>query len=211
MNSEEKRILTGVSGLAVLIIVMDQLLKYWVRVHIGDGPNIQVTNWFYLCFVQNNGMAFGITLFNKIFLTLFRVVAVAGLIYLICYEVRKKYSLGFVVGSALILGGATGNIIDCLFYGVLFNEGAFCYGKVVDMFYFPLIQGTWPDWFPFWSGEPFVFFRPVFNLADSAITCGVFYLLIFKNKELARLFSDSDHSSKENKEEKSENDKENNN
>lgn len=167
---------------------------------IGDGPHYEVTSWFHLCFVENPGMAFGITLGSKLFLTLFRIVAVGLLSYLIYYIDKKNYSTGFLVAFALILAGAAGNIIDCVFYGAIFDEGGkLLYGKVVDMFYFPLIEGTWPDWTP-WAGESFVFFRPVFNFADACITCSVFYIILFKRQEFTQLVSSQD----ENEEEKSE-------
>ena len=175
-------------GAAVAVVVTDQVIKYLVRIYIGDGPNVEVTPWFYLCYVENNGMAFGISIFNKLFLTVFRVFSMFFLGYLVTYLVRKKYSFGMVMGFAMVLAGAVGNIIDCVFYAKLFDGGGWGYGKVVDMFFFPLIRGTFPDWFPLWGGERFVFFRPVFNFADAAITTGVFYLMFFRWRELGSLF-----------------------
>ena len=178
--------------IALAVVVIDQMIKFWVRNNIGDGPNIRVTDWFFLCFVENNGMAFGLTLGSKLFLSVFRIFAVFGLVYLVYYLDKKNYSLGFVIGFALIFAGALGNIIDCVFYATWFDGGKLLYGKVVDMFYFPLFKSTWPDWTP-WAGHSLVFFRPVFNFADAAITSSVFYIILFKNKELTKLLGGSDN------------------
>lgn len=177
-----------VLALAVFVIVADQIIKYWVRVNLSDGSDIEVASWFKLCYVQNPGAAFGLTFGPKIFLTLFRIFAVGCLSYC-TYRIvgRKDFSFSFVIAFVLITAGAAGNIIDCIFYAKIFDGGDWFVGKVVDMFYFPIIRSTWPDWFPFWAGQSFIFFRPVFNFADSAITCGTAYMLLFRFKELTNL------------------------
>jgi len=165
----------------------------------GEEINMLGLSWAKLHFVENNGMAFGIALkgsYGKLALSLFRIVAVAGLAYYIHILAKAKASLGLLMCFGLILAGALGNIIDSAFYGLIFTssyhgsplatmfpEGGgyagFLYGKVVDMFYFPLFRGHFPDWFPFWSGESFLFFRPVFNVADVAISTGVISIIVF--------------------------------
>ncbi len=192
MEKSDKKFLVGVYALAVLIVVVDQLVKSWVRSSIGYGPNWQISSWFYICFVENNGMAFGLEFFDKAFLTIFRILAVGLFAYLLFYLVKHHFSKGFVLAFSLIMAGAAGNTVDCVFYDVLYGNGKWLYGRVVDMFFFPIIRSTWPDWFPVWGGKSLVFFRPVFNVADAAITCSVFYSLIFKGKELSRLFSSND-------------------
>ncbi|MCQ2234943.1 MAG: signal peptidase II [Paludibacteraceae bacterium] len=182
-------------GIVLLVVILDQIIKYWVRANIGDGPNIEVTSWFYLCFVENNGMAFGMSFFDKIYLTLFRIAALFGLGYCVYYILSRKYSLGLAIGVTLILAGALGNIIDCVFFGVIYDGGDWLYGKVVDMFHFPLIHSTWPDWTP-WAGQSLVFFRPVFNFADAAITTGVAYSLLFHSKEMGQLLEWNDEEKK---------------
>jgi len=164
-----------------------------------DDIKIMGLEWARLHFVENPGMAFGMEIkgqYGKLILSLFRIGAVAGLIYLIRSFIKAKAPLGLMLSFALVLAGAIGNIIDSVFYGVIFSaskthgglammfppEGGYApllYGKVVDMFYFPMFRGNFPEWFPFWSGEPFTFFKPVFNIADSAITVGVLSLIIF--------------------------------
>ena len=158
-------------------------------------------NWFILHFVENNGMAFGFEFageYGKIFLSVFRILAVVAIgWYLFKLAKQKEIPFGFIVSISLILAGAIGNIIDSLFYGLIFEQSygqvstifpegggyaGFLHGKVVDMFYFPLITGRYPDWFPFLGGNEFLFFRPVFNIADSSITIGIFSILIFYRK-----------------------------
>lgn len=190
--------LAAVLVLAVLLV--DQVIKIWVKTHMYWHDSIRITDWFYLFFTENNGMAFGMEVFGKLFLTTFRIVAVGFILYYLCKVVRRGAPTGFIVCLSLILAGALGNIIDCVFYGVVFSESThaslatfvppgegyapWLYGRVVDMFYFPLIETTWPDWMPWVGGEHFVFFSPIFNFADAAISCGIVALLLFYNKYL---------------------------
>ena len=158
-------------------------------------------NWFQIYFIENNGMAFGMQFggsFGKLLLTLFRLALAGFIIYYIGKLIKTKAPTGVLIGISLVLIGAIGNILDCLFYGMIFNESTFTqvatlfpvgggyapflFGKVVDMLYFPLINTTFPDWVPIWGGEDFVFFRPIFNMADSCITIGVIYMLLFQRK-----------------------------
>ena len=189
--------------LAVLIVlavlIIDQLIKIWVKTHMFWGEDIEVLPWFHLRFVQNNGMAFGMEFGSKLFLSLFRVVAVAGLIWVL-YRLCKDNGRKLLVCLSLVTAGAAGNIIDCLFYGEIFNnpyppeiasfvpwgEGysSLFHGLVVDMFYFPLFSFEWPDWMPWLGGRSFSFFDPVFNFADAAISVGMVVLILFYSKYL---------------------------
>ena len=196
MQSIKKRSLVVLSFM-FLAIIIDQVIKIAVKTNMSLGENFSVFgDWFKIYFIENNGMAFGMELFNKIFLTSFRVIAVGFLGYIL-YRLLKniKYPIGFVMCVALILSGAIGNIIDCLFYGEIFTSsygqvaefvswgegyGSFMEGRVVDMFYFPLF--TWPEWMPMVGGD--IFFAPVFNFADSCITCSVAVMLLFYRKYL---------------------------
>lgn len=165
-----------VTGVVLLAIAADQALKLYVRTHFALGESYPITSWFWLCFVENDGMAFGIEWFSKLLLTLFRIAAV-GLLgwYLHRLIYINKARTSFLVMIALVTAGALGNIIDCIFYGKLFGYAGWMYGKVVDMLYFPLITNK--------AGEC-IFFRPVFNLADSCIVVAVFVLLIWFRKDL---------------------------
>lgn len=187
-----------------LIIVVDQALKFWIKLNMTMGQEFSVLgNWFLIHFTENYGMAFGLQFwgkFGKLFLSLFRIVAVGFIGYFIHQLIKKNASTGLVIGISLIMAGAIGNIIDSAFYGLIFSESGyvnpavlfppeggyapFLHGRVVDMFYFPIIDTVWPKWVPWVGGTQFIFFRPVFNIADSAITIGVFYLVLFRWREI---------------------------
>lgn len=173
------------------ILLIDQILKVWVKTHMHMGEEIHVMgNWFILHYTENMGMAFGLELggkYGKLILTTFRLVAVGFGIWVLYYHISKRAHKGFILCIALILAGAIGNIIDSVFYGVIFHDinhysGGWFHGWVVDMFYFPLFEGFYPDWLPIKGGDYFIFFSPVFNIADSAITLGVLLILIFQKK-----------------------------
>jgi signal peptidase II len=193
--------------LAVLFI--DQLLKIWIKTSFVLGDEIHVAgNWFILHFTENEGMAFGMKFggpSGKLILSLFRIIAVGFIGYYLWTLIKNAASTGLVICMSLIFAGAIGNIIDSAFYGLIFNESyfnvaqlfppgggyaSFLHGKVVDMLYFPMISGTYPQWFPFWGGDSFLFFRPVFNIADSSITVGVFILILFQNRFFAKKTED---------------------
>jgi signal peptidase II len=196
MSSGKKAI-----GLILLILIADQVLKLWIKTHLVIGEDIRIFgNWGMLHFIENNGMAFGMEMGGrpgKLILSVFRIIAIFGIIWFLNSIIRKKAYPGLILAVSAILAGAIGNIIDSAFYGMIFSESfhqpavlfppgggysSFLHGRVVDMLYFPVINTTWPDWSPFRPGESLVFFRPVFNIADSAITCGVFAILIFQKK-----------------------------
>ncbi|MBL7138453.1 MAG: lipoprotein signal peptidase [Bacteroidales bacterium] len=193
--------------ITALIIILDQAIKLWVKTHMYLGESIPLfTDWFYLHFTENEGMAFGMQLggnTGKLILSIFRIVAVIVMfIWLIRLTKKPRFDKWLAVCLALIIAGALGNILDSAFYGLIFShshyhqvatlfppEGGytgFLHGKVVDMLYFPLIEGHYPGWVPLVGGEDFIFFRPVFNLADSSITVGVFLLIIFQKRFFAK-------------------------
>jgi signal peptidase II len=177
---------------AAFIILVDQIIKIWVRKHMFLGEEIRfLGNRGMLHYTENNGMAFGMELggeLGKLALTLFRIVAVCGIGYALVFLIKHKYHRGLIMMVALILAGALGNIIDSTFYGIIYNYAGIFHGRVVDMFYFPLLTGQFPNWVPLWGGEEYIFFRPVFNLADAAISIGVIMILLnqkryFKHEE----------------------------
>ena len=189
--------------IVIAVLVIDQIIKIWVKTNMYWHESIKITDWFYIYFTENNGMAFGMEIFNKFFLTGFRIIAAIAITYLLVQYVKKNYKTGFLVCVSLILAGAIGNIIDCVFYGEIFSESTnsllatfvpigegyseWFYGKVVDMFYFPIIDTYWPTWMPLVGGEHFIFFSPIFNFADAAISCGIIALILFYGKYLSNI------------------------
>jgi signal peptidase II len=188
-------------ALIVVLLVLDQVVKIWIKTHLMLGEEFSIFgDWFLIHFIENNGMAFGMELegeWGKILLSLFRIFAVCGIGWYLYDISTKKAPLGLVISIALIFSGAMGNIIDSAFYGLIFNDSyyqvatfmpeaggysSFLHGKVVDMLYFPLLEGNFPGWLPLWGGEHYIFFRPVFNIADSYITLGVSFILLFQRK-----------------------------
>ena len=206
MENKKKYITNGWLAVVIvaLILIVDQIIKIEVKTNMTLGEAIRITDWFYIEFIENNGMAYGMTFVNKLVLSLFRMFAICGIGWYIWRVVKSGlFSKGYIVCLSMVLAGAAGNLIDCLFYGLIFNastpfnvahfvpfgEGysTFLHGKVVDMFYFPIIHTQWPDWVPVWGGDDFVFFSPVFNFADSCISVGVVLLLLFFRKDLERM------------------------
>lgn len=190
----------------ILLLIIDQAIKFAIKLNMTIGESIPVFgNWFQIYFIENNGMAFGMEWggsFGKLLLSLFRVGLIGFIIHYLYKLIRQASTpVGVLVGIALILVGAMGNVVDSLVYGVIFNESTYTsvatlfpegggyapvlFGKVVDMFYFPIITSQFPDWFPVWGGEEFVFFRPIFNFADACISCGVAYIVLFQRKFFA--------------------------
>lgn len=184
------------------VLLIDQALKIWIKTQMSYGEEFPLFGlpWALIHFVENDGMAFGVTFggsYGKLALSLFRIIAVGFLIYYLRFLEKAGASLGLLVSFGLILAGAIGNILDSAFYGLMFSESVpygdpavlfpegggyapFLYGKVVDMLYFPMFSGYFPEWFPIWGGEHFLFFKPVFNIADTAITLGVLNILLFQ-------------------------------
>ena len=185
------------------VLLIDQIIKIWVKTNMTLHEQIEVLSWFKIVFIENNGMAYGMEIGSKLVLSLFRVFAIGVLGYYIARQVRAKARWGYVFCLSMVLAGAAGNLIDSMFYGLIFNASSefyvsyfvpfgtgyapFLMGKVVDMFYFPLIVTTWPDWVPMIGGDSFVFFSPIFNFADSAISVGVVLLLLFFRKEISEI------------------------
>jgi signal peptidase II len=171
---------------AAFIVLIDQVIKTWVRTHMDFNSEIHFLGpRGMLRYTENNGMAFGWELggkIGKLILTLFRIVAVCGIGYGLVYLIKHKYHRGLIMCVALIFAGALGNIVDSTFYGLLYQNGGLFEGRVVDMFYFPLIKGTYPSWFPLWRGQEFEFFQPIFNLADASISVGVIAILLFQKR-----------------------------
>ena len=189
--------------LVVAILVIDQVIKIWVKTHMTLHEQIEIFSWFKIVFIENNGMAYGMEIGSKLVLSLFRVVAVSVLGYYIVQQVRKQARYGYIVCLSMVMAGAAGNIFDSMFYGLIFNTSSefytsyfipfgtgyapFLMGKVVDMFYFPLIVTTWPDWVPMFGGQPYVFFSPIFNFADASISVSVVLVLLFYRKEISEI------------------------
>ncbi|MDR9457606.1 MAG: lipoprotein signal peptidase [Salegentibacter sp.] len=184
----------------ILILIIDQVSKFYIKTNFALGDEIRVFEWFRILFVENEGMAWGAKIpgsYGKLALTLFRLAAIVGIGYWLWDSVRKNGSRILIIAIALIFAGAMGNIIDSVFYGIIFDDsygniasflpdgggyGTLFHGKVVDMLYFPLWQGNLPEWIPFWGGNYFTFFEPVFNIADTSISVGVAFLLLFNKK-----------------------------
>lgn len=192
-----KKALISVS-LIFSLLILDQILKIWIKTGFFLGEEIQITGWFRLHFVENKGMAFGMSLFDKKYLTIFRIIASLAIGYYLFLSIKKDSEYTLLVPVCLIFAGAFGNIIDSILYGQIFSESTpfeiakfvpfgqgyahIFYGKVVDMLYFPLIQGNFWNWIPMVGGQEFTFFAPVFNIADSCITVGVILIIIFEKK-----------------------------
>ncbi len=182
------------------VIVIDQAIKIAVKTGMYLHESIHVTDWFYLLFTENNGMAFGWEFFDKFFLTSARILFVLLISVYLYRSVRRGISWGYLVCLTFVVAGAAGNIIDCVFYGLIFNNppapmvadfvpfgtgySSLFHGRVVDMFYFPLVEWDWPSWLPLWGGDHFVFFSPIFNFADASISCGIVALLLFYHSHL---------------------------
>ncbi|MBP5322355.1 MAG: lipoprotein signal peptidase [Bacteroidaceae bacterium] len=187
-----------VASLAIVMLVIDQAIKISVKLGMRLYESIHITDWFYIYFTENNGMAFGMEIFGKLFLTSFRLIAIVLIIWYVLKIAGKGFPKGYLVALALIIAGAAGNIFDSLFYGEIFSvstpssishlvpwgEGysRLFYGKVVDMLYFPLVEWNWPSWMPGLAGKHFIFFSPIFNFADSCITVGLFMVILFYSK-----------------------------
>ncbi len=204
MEKEKKGRGILAAAIIILLVILDQAIKVKVKTSFYLGESLPVTSWFQLVFIENNGMAFGWEIGSKLLLTLGRIVVVAFLIYYIC-RIRRapRARTGYLVCLSLIVAGAAGNIIDCVFYGLIFNNplppetatlfpasGGYAplfFGRVVDMFYFPLASWYWPEWMPWVGGEHFIFFRPIFNLADAAISVGIIMLLFFYSRQISEV------------------------
>ncbi len=194
------------AAVIILVVLADQFIKIYVKTHFYMGEDYEIFPWFHLKFIENNGMAFGLELWNKFLLTFGRIIAVGILIWClwkIC--ARMELRTGFIISVALITAGAAGNIFDCVFYGEIFNNpyppevaslfpagggyAGWFEGRVVDMFYFPLCDFVWPEWFPGVGGKPYEFFAYIFNLADASICVGVAILLIFYSRDFSLAFN----------------------
>ena len=200
----------------VCVILLDQFTKIWVKTHFFYGEEYVITDWFRLYFIENNGMAFGMEFGSKMLLTWFRIIAVILFIYYL-YKIRNSKLLqkGYVECVSLITAGALGNVLGCIFYGVIFDNpmppftatlfpegggyGTLFLGRVVDMLYFPLVEWNWPDWLPWIGGDHFIFFQPIFNVADAALSVGVILLILFYSKNFYQQEVDESKSDSESK------------
>ena len=193
-----------VTAMVVALLVIDQIIKLYVKTHFCLGESVRVTDWFFIDFVENNGMAWGMSFIGKFWLSLVRSVAIIFLVWYLHRIIKQgKHRLVYIFLVALVLAGAIGNMIDSMFYGLMFTASSpyyvayqvpfgegyapFFMGKVVDMFRFPFFTYTWPEWFPIWGGQQGTFFDPVFNFADSCVSVGIIAMLIFCRKELEEL------------------------
>lgn len=202
ISTHKRKGLIAIFAVTILLVI-DQIIKIEVKTSMCLHESIRITDWFYISFIENNGMAYGMTIINKLVLSLFRIVAISVLGVYIYRQIKKNVRTFYLACLVLVLAGAIGNLIDCMFYGLIFNASSpyyvsymvpfghgyapFLMGKVVDMFYFPLIVTTWPEWVPFWGGDEFIFFSPVFNFADACISVGVILLLLFCRTELSQI------------------------
>ena len=210
MTQKQKLQLLIAVAITLLILVIDQVIKIEVKTSMTLHESIRITDWFYILFIENNGMAWGMSIMPKVALSLFRFAAIFVIGYYIVRRILAGARTLYIILLSMVLAGAAGNLIDCLFYGLIFSGASTNYvsyfvpfgtgyaplleGKVVDMFYFPLIVSKYPEWFPMWGGEPFIFFSPVFNFADASISVSVVALLIFCRKELQEItFSSKAH------------------
>ena len=193
-----------VTAMVVVLLIIDQWIKLYIKTHFCLGESVRVTDWFFIDFIENNGMAWGMSFIGKFWLSLVRSVAIIFLVWYLHRIIKQgKHRLVYIFLVALVLAGAIGNMIDSMFYGLMFTASSpyyvayqvpfgegyapFFMGKVVDMFRFPFFTYTWPEWFPIWGGQKGTFFDPVFNFADSCVSVGIIAMLIFCRKELEEL------------------------
>ena len=188
----------------LIILLADQIVKIWVKTNFVLGEDYQITSWFHIRFIENDGMAMGIKVIGKLFLSIFRIIASFAIAYYVYLLIRNNFNLSYIILVSMIFAGAAGNIIDSVFYGVIFSEstysqvailfpqgggyGSWLHGEVVDMFYFPLFKFIWPSWIPLVGGSEFEFFRYIFNVADASISVGIVTLLLFFRKTLSLSF-----------------------
>lgn len=202
MDTKSKSLLA--TSIILLTLILDQVIKIIVKTNFYYGESVCVTEWFYFTFVENMGMAFGMQVMPKVVQTMMRLVFSGFILWYIILLVKANFKNGYIICVSLIFAGAIGNVLDSIFYGVIFSESTYTgvatfvpvgegyadwfYGKVVDMFYFPLLEFDWPSWMPFIGGKHFIFFSPVFNFADAAISGGTIALLIFYPKMFGESF-----------------------